>query len=63
MSQLATKDDVCKMKTQVIQLTEAVMKRLETLEGQFLDLESKASKTEKCESPTWKNNQTTAKHK
>jgi exosome complex exonuclease DIS3/RRP44 len=44
---LATKEDVVQMKCEVKEVMEGVVNRLDALEGQLLDVESKASKTEK----------------
>jgi predicted nuclease with TOPRIM domain len=47
MSTLATKEDVRQMKEDVKLMTDEVMKKLDTLEGQILEVESKAATTEK----------------
>jgi len=47
MNTLATKEEIFQMKTQVKDLTDGVMKRLDEMDGQILDVEHRTTKTEK----------------
>lgn len=47
INNLATKDDVFLMKEKLQEMTDNVIKRMETLEGQVLEVETKAAKTDK----------------